>query len=732
MLSVAHAALTGLVAAAASGPAQYAGAGGALEVYFDPRYGLTHSGDQTAVTAATEQSANAISGTIVGSPIYEATGFNGEMPCVRMDGAACIGFDAAAAAMSGEDKPFVLVMAVQMLSKASGKYPFHMGHSTINPSSVYRGMNVASSQRWYPSSRDDSFYVKAAVSEVNSLTTETAIVTWVFSGTEATLYINGNLDSVCNATPQDVGNITLDRLTFGAARGSVPASYANMRLGIALVFSGASVDRVGAESWVASQGYHERHPTGYGSDLKCWLDGKTLTLGAFSSGVWADKSGNGNDATPVGSPNVDLTSFGSNYRSVVLNGSSQYLSVNSLASLMSGDDNAVTVMVVAKFITNDAAYRTLWAFGNSGNATPVAYCTKTATAGGGMRLHKHDDATGLITQTGSLATDTSAHTFCAVIPGTTASDWTNGKPDLSSVAYNVGTTTLDMLTIGALKYGAAITGYANLAVVEVRVWNRALTTAERLREEKELKAKWGIALDSMLDVVDLSAFQAHHKADRGVTIATGVSVWFDNTGNGRNWVQATAGVQPARSAGTGPGGHDEIVSTGSKWMTVPGWILPDPSVTPTLLVAAMKWNSWTNNASFCGSYSPAFNNGLSFMQSNNVSPASPDWMTYNGTLRPADATIAIGTYSLDWGYFSGSYATDYRRRSGGSEVFPGSVGNHAPTGDRVLFGRPNAATPTGIYNPGDASIVELSHFNRDLFPHEKADVLAYNAAAFSI
>lgn len=51
-----------------------------------------------------------------------------------------------------------------------------------------------------------------------------------------------------------------------------------------------------------------------------------------------------------------------------------------------------------------------------------------------------------------------------------------------------------------------------------------------------------------------SALAAWYRSDMGVTIATGVSAWADQSGNGRLLLQGVSGAQPALVAGATPNG----------------------------------------------------------------------------------------------------------------------------------------------------------------------------------
>lgn len=68
--------------------------------------------------------------------------------------------------------------------------------------------------------------------------------------------------------------------------------------------------------------------------------------------------------------------------------------------------------------------------------------------------------------------------------------------------------------------------------------------------------------DTPLTIISSVTVNFWHRADLGVTTATGVTAWDDQTANNRDWVQAGAGsIQPALNTG-GPGGRSYITLDG--------------------------------------------------------------------------------------------------------------------------------------------------------------------------
>lgn len=81
---------------------------------------------------------------------------------------------------------------------------------------------------------------------------------------------------------------------------------------------------------------------------------------------------------------------------------------------------------------------------------------------------------------------------------------------------------------------------------------------------------------------------AWYRADRGVTVATGVSQWDDQSGNARHLLQATAVSQPVFSASAGPNGLPALTFDGSNDSMEANMALTQP----TTIYAIFKQVTW--------------------------------------------------------------------------------------------------------------------------------------------
>lgn len=79
------------------------------------------------------------------------------------------------------------------------------------------------------------------------------------------------------------------------------------------------------------------------------------------------------------------------------------------------------------------------------------------------------------------------------------------------------------------------------------------------------------------------------RADLGVTIATGVSAWADQSSAGKNYSQGTAAAQPAWSATAGPNSQAAITFDAvDDFLEAAGLTLPAPLTTPTYIDIILK------------------------------------------------------------------------------------------------------------------------------------------------
>lgn len=184
----------------------------------------------------------------------------------------------------------------------------------------------------------------------------------------------------------------------------------------------------------------------------------TYTAGDNYQGVvstWADQTSFGNNATTPSSltaPFYRLTNFAGG-PSLAFSGVGTYLTTSSFVAA-TGNDTAFSVFLVAQ-AGGVAASRVLWGCGSTSLANPL-YDLQVDSAGPNWGFSKKDDAGTSKTCSGGTA-DTNRHYFSLINDGQTQTFYIDGSlvSLTSSGDLNVGTATLDRMTIGARLQAAA-------------------------------------------------------------------------------------------------------------------------------------------------------------------------------------------------------------------------------------------------------------------------------------
>jgi hypothetical protein len=200
------------------------------------------------------------------------------------------------------------------------------------------------------------------------------------------------------------------------------------------------------------------------------------------------------------------------------------------------------------------------------------------------------------------------------------------------------------------------------------------------------------ALDPLTIVTSVSKL-FYQVADLGVTIATGVSQWDDQSGAGKHAVQATGTNQPVLNAAalngkntiTFDGVNDVLV-----WSTLD---LPAPSGTPVWFFIVFRQLTWTINASVFGASTALMR---LFMRT-----ATPTLDGSDGTAGTNNAGAAVNTFVRGELGFNNN-TTDYIK-----------LGSTSTTGVNMGVGDPAAgAFCLGAHNSAasGASNIEVAAF----------------------
>jgi hypothetical protein len=178
-------------------------------------------------------------------------------------------------------------------------------------------------------------------------------------------------------------------------------------------------------------------------------------------------------------------------------------------------------------------------------------------------------------------------------------------------------------------------------------------------------------------------------ADVGTTIATGVSDWTDQSGNGNSFAQATAANQPALvTADADFGGRNSLLGDGVNDYMTNVWVPPAPNVTPSWFFLVFRQVTWTaGKYIFAASTSSAI---ISFAQSG-VTPALSMLNTSNVN---NNTGAAIGASVRGEVHFNGA-TTDYTKCAA-TLVTGASAAVSAGLVGLKLFSRNNGTTAQTI------------------------------------
>jgi len=142
-------------------------------------------------------------------------------------------------------------------------------------------------------------------------------------------------------------------------------------------------------------------------------------------------------------------------------------------------------------------------------------------------------------------------------------------------------------------------------------------------------------------------------ADMGITLDTGVSAWADQSGNGFNASQATAGSQPLLVTGDADfGGRNSVLADGTDDFLDSAWDPPAPNAQPVWFFFVFKQVTWSASRFLWGGSTGA--SVLCLFQTG----TEPSMKMGNTTLVNENAGATVGSAVRGQVYFSGS-TSDY-------------------------------------------------------------------------
>jgi hypothetical protein len=243
------------------------------------------------------------------------------------------------------------------------------------------------------------------------------------------------------------------------------------------------------------------------SGLKLYLKPDAGISSGLSNPValWGDQSGNGNDASQsvAGSQPVLTASVQNGLSMVLLDGSNDYLAIDSVVPFLSGTGTEFTLWGVFKQLDDVAAgqYQVLWGGDGLTNGSYAdVEVTATGATGSGPLMESNSNA-GQYSNDGQLSdtfTDGRAHIVVAVFTASVLKLWVDG---VAASAGSVGsaqlasppqTTTVDTYSLGAFRDSGAPSLFFHGYLGDHGLYSRALDATEVGQLSNSLKTRWGV------------------------------------------------------------------------------------------------------------------------------------------------------------------------------------------------------------------------------------------------
>ena len=206
----------------------------------------------------------------------------------------------------------------------------------------------------------------------------------------------------------------------------------------------------------------------------------------------------------------------------------------------------------------------------------------------------------------------------------------------------------------------------------------ALTRRNSARRGDGLRATAMPANSTPLTIITSVPISQWVRGDLGITIATGVSQWNDQTVNARHFTQATGSAQPTYNATDATLNNQPTLSfDGVGQLLDSTWVRTAPATTASWISAIIKQSNWT-----AGHGIIADKTAVTLMA--RQIGASPAITQVSSTSVNSNTALAVGAWGRIEMLFTGS-VSDYLKLIA-TNVSGGNAGNNAGTGTRLGAG----------------------------------------------
>ena len=167
------------------------------------------------------------------------------------------------------------------------------------------------------------------------------------------------------------------------------------------------------------------------------------------------------------------------------NGTTQYMTCDSIASILSGKKNAPFTIIAAAKVNAPALLQCVWMLAHT--SAGGAY-TSTYDGSGAYKFYHYDDTTASSTQVVG-AQDTALRIFTWRFNGATVDFFVDGSCVCQGASLSGGIATLNCFTIGAWRRLGVQASYTSMTIGGLLVINSAITEQQRIADENWLMAK---------------------------------------------------------------------------------------------------------------------------------------------------------------------------------------------------------------------------------------------------
>ena len=282
---------------------------------------------------------------------------------------------------------------------------------------------------------------------------------------------------------------------------------------------------------------------------------------------------------------------------------------------------------------------------------------------------------------------------------------------LNSFLVNSTLNTGSNVVTGTQLFGTTGAAWMNAGIAERVVTRGVPTPAEKAALDAYYVARYGLEIvyGNPLSIFGSANVLQWVRADRGITLGTGVSAWADQTANANNYSQATGGKQPVYNTVDPTLGNKPTITFDGVDDTLidAGFTLPAPGTTPASALSVLKIVAESTNGAPYGDASAG--GVISLIQGG----AGAHQLRAQCGAVGATTTFSAGQWMRTHSDFTGG-ASDVSRT--GSSQSTGLAGNATASGRAI------GSVGTGLFC--NCAVFELVYLN---FIPSAAQLAAYDA-----